>query len=214
MKKILLVDDHPSVMEGTKIMLEKDHDNIVTLCCSGKEAIELAVAQSFDIMLFDLNMPEMSGIELTRKVLGLLPDSIIIIYTGYDIAPHFNMLIEAGVTGFISKTLTEEQLLNAVRCAARKEAIIPLPLLQELRRVSPSPQAVTERSSGTVMLSDKDKAILFEVAKGKSNREIAEELFVSQRSLEYCLTQLFQKLGVRSRVEAVMKSRQLGLLVG
>ncbi|MFD2611377.1 response regulator [Paenibacillus gansuensis] len=215
MTRILLVDDHPSVMEGTKVMLEKDSSNIVTLCYSGREAVEKVSEALFDIMLIDLNMPEMSGVELTQKVLSILPEATVLIYTGYDIAPHFNMLIEAGVTGFIPKTLTEERLLTAIRCAVRKEAIIPLHLLKELRRAGPGSGLEMSSSSAqkeTPAYTDKEEMILSALAEGKSNRQIADQLFVSQRSLEYSLTQIFQKLGVKSRIEAVMKSRQLGIL--
>lgn len=206
--RILLVDDHPSVMEGTKLMLEREADIEVTVCGSGEEALRLIPNGSFDVMLFDLNMPKFNGIELTKKVLERHPDSVIVIFTGYDITPYFNQLLDIGVTGFVQKTASREHLVNVIRCAIRGEAVIPLDLLRELRHARSPEQPVISRQ-----LSTKDMQILTEVARGKSNKDIATMMLMSQRSLEYALTQLFQKLQVKSRVEAVARSKELGVLL-
>ncbi|MFJ8265690.1 response regulator [Peribacillus asahii] len=211
MIQILLVDDHPSVMEGTKLLLEQEGDITVFLADSGKKALEMTRTQHFDVMLFDLNMPDMTGIDLTKQVLHIVPNATILIYTGFEFKNHFNLLIEAGVSGFVLKTANKEQLVTSVRCALRDEVVLPLSLVKQLRRttmqVSESKQEIE-----TQAISEKEYEILKEIAKGKSNKEIAEKLIVSQRSLEYCLTNLFQKLNVKSRIEAVMKAKQLGLL--
>lgn len=209
--KILIVDDHPSVMEGTKVMLEKEPDFEITLCQSPSQAQTIIRQQPFDIMLFDLYMPEMNGIELTRAVISLVPDAIVLIYTGSDIATLFNKMIEAGASGFISKTATQEQLVTVIRCAARKEAVIPFSLLRELRRDTFRLSEVEEE--GKVALNDKDQLLLREIAKGKGNREMAENMLMSQRSLEYALTRLFQKLKVSSRIQAVERAKELGILL-
>lgn len=211
MIQILLVDDHPSVMEGTKLLLEQEGDITVFLADSGKKALEMTRTQHFDVMLFDLNMPDMTGIDLTKQVLHIVPNAVILIYTGFEFKNHFNLLIEAGVSGFVLKTANKEQLVTSVRCALRDEVVLPLSLVKQLRRttiqVSESKQEIE-----TQAISEKEYEILKEIAKGKSNKEIAEKLIVSQRSLEYSLTNLFQKLNVKSRIEAVMKAKQLGLL--
>jgi two-component system competent response regulator ComA len=208
MISILLVDDHPSVMEGTKLMLEKEEDIDVSICGSAEEALGKITLQSFDVMLFDLNMPRYNGIELTKKVLELHPDSVIVIFTGFDISPYFNQLIDIGVTGFVQKTATREHLVNVIRCAIRGDAVIPLHLLRQL-----SPHRESDHHAVGKQLSAKDMDILREVARGKSNKDIASLMLMSQRSLEYALTQLFQKLQVKSRVEAVAKSKELGVIL-
>lgn len=119
MIRILLVDDHPSVCEGTKTMIEQDPDMEVTVSYHSPEALEIAKTQEFDVMLFDLNIPVISGLELTKRLMGINPDFRILIYTGYEISSNFNLLVEAGVSGIISKTASREQLLNAIRCALR-----------------------------------------------------------------------------------------------
>jgi len=211
MTRILIVDDHPSVLEGTKIMLEQEPDLHVTVETSAAEALRRLQEEAFDVLLFDLYMSELNGLELAKRVLETDPEAKVLIYTGFDIAPHVNLLIESGVTGFISKTTSQEQLITAIRCALRGEAVIPLSLLRELRRVGVS-ITEEEREIRKALVTDKERVVLQELGKGKSNKEIAQILHMSQRSLEYCLTHLFQKLGVRSRVEAVVKAREQGLL--
>jgi two-component system, NarL family, competent response regulator ComA len=211
MIQILLVDDHPSVMEGTKLLLEQEGDITVFLADSGEKALEMTRTQHFDVMLFDLNMPNMTGIDLTKQVLHIVPDAAILIYTGFEFKNHFNLLIEAGVSGFVLKTANKEQLVTSVRCALRGEVVLPLSLVKQLRRTTIQ-VFESKQETETQAISEKEYEILKEIAKGKSNKEIAEKLIVSQRSLEYCLTNLFQKLNVKSRIEAVMKAKQLGLL--
>lgn len=152
----------------------------------------------------------MNGADLTRKLLSYDPDAIILIYSGFEIAPHFNLLMESGVSGFISKTSTREQLIQAIRCAARKEAIIPMWLLKQLRRQEIVVQGEAEHDKTTI--THEEEKLLRELAKGKSNKEISKTLMISQRSLEYSLTEIFQKLHVSSRVEVIRKAKSLGIL--
>ncbi|EPD89014.1 MULTISPECIES: response regulator transcription factor [unclassified Paenibacillus] len=213
MIEILLVDDHPSVMEGTKMLLEQDTNMKVSLAHTAKEAMELAVAQHFDVMLIDLHMPTMNGIDLAKQILNLIPDAVILIYTGFEFNNHFNLMIEAGIAGFVLKTANKEQLVTAVRCALRGEAVLPLSLVKQLRRATGSQFAETASGNPeTQAVNSKEYEILKEIARGRSNKEIAASVLMSQRSLEYCLTNLFHKLNVKSRIEAAMKAKQLGLL--
>lgn len=211
MIEILLVDDHPSVMEGTKMLLEQEQDMRVTLACTPEQAIQLVTSQHFDVMLIDMHMPGMNGIDLAKKILELMPDAIMLIYTGFEMGYHFNLIMDAGLSGFVLKTAGKEQLVTAVRCALRGEVVLPLGLVKQLRRTTGT---VLERAPGSQAqsITNKEYDILKEIARGKSNKEIAGTIMMSQRSLEYCLTSLFQKLSVKSRIEAAMKAKQLGIL--
>jgi two-component system, NarL family, competent response regulator ComA len=111
MIEILLVDDHPLVGEGTKLIIENEKDMKVHIETSSLQALEQAKLQSFDVMLFDLKMPEMDGFELTKKVLALDPKANILIYTGFEIFPHLDLLMESGAMGFIPKTATKDQFI-------------------------------------------------------------------------------------------------------
>lgn len=208
--EILLVDDHRSVVEGTKMLIESEPDMSVTVETDVFVVTDLVRLKQFDVILFDLYMPNINGVDLARKVLEVVPDAIILIYSGFDIAPHFNLLMESGVSGFIAKTSTREQLIQAIRCAARKEAIVPMQLLKQLRRQEIVVQGDKENEKTTI--GKKEEKLLRELAKGHSNKEISKTLLISQRSLEYSLTELFQKLNVNSRVEAIKKAKLLGIL--
>jgi len=208
--EILLVDDHRSVVEGTKMLIESEPDMKVTIETDVYCVSDLVRLKKFDVMLFDLYMPNVNGADLTRKILEYVPDAVILIYSGFDIAPHFNLLMESGVSGFIAKTSTREQLIQAIRCAARKEAIVPMRLLRQLRRQEIVVLGDTESDKTTI--TPEEEKLLRELAKGKSNKEISTTLMISQRSLEYSLTELFQKLHVGSRVEVIKKAKSLGIL--
>ncbi|AZS13544.1 response regulator transcription factor [Paenibacillus lutimineralis] len=213
MVRILLVDDHPSVGEGTKNMIEQDPDMQVTVFMSAIEALGLVEQESFDVMLFDLNMPIISGIELTKRIMKVRPESRILIYTGYEISPNFNILVESGVSGVVSKTATREQLLNSIRCVLRDEAVIPVSLLRQLRRREIRlNQGREEKSMEEVSINEREQEILQEVSSGSSNKDIASRLLMSQRTVEYNLTRIFEKLNVRSRSEAIVEARRLGLI--
>ncbi|GGO01588.1 response regulator transcription factor [Saccharibacillus kuerlensis] len=211
MLNILLLDDHPAVTEGTKLILEKDQEFRVTAFDKFDGLIEIVQQQHFDVMLFDLFMPPFNGIDLASEVIKHVPDACILIYTGFDIGPHLNRLIDAGLSGYVPKTSTREQLVGAIRCAMRREVVLPLDVFRDMRKNQQ--EAVAERpASSRPSLLERDIEILQQISQGKGNRLIAEQMCMSQRSLEYQLTHLFQKLGVKSRIEAVGKAKDIGIL--
>ncbi|MCU6711833.1 response regulator transcription factor [Paenibacillus sp. J5C_2022] len=211
MIRILLVDDHPSVGEGTKTMIEQDSEMEVTVALSALEALEKVQNDSYDLILCDLNMPGINGLELTKRLIQFDPNRKVIIYSGYEIGSHFNLLVESGVSGFISKTASREQLHQSLRCALRGEAIIPISLLKQLRRNEVAISR-SELSIQDVSINEKELTILHEVAAGVSNKELAASMHVSQRNVEYQLSRIFEKLNVRSRSEAIREAKRLGLI--
>lgn len=210
MIKILIVDDHLSIIEGTKMLLEQESDFQITVENSSLKALDEIKLHRYDVLLFDLYMPYINGLELTKQALAYNPDLIILIYTGFDIKPHFNLLVEAGISGFLSKTSSREELVTGIRCALRRQVVLPLSLVKELRR----PGIISDGadSQNKIILTQLEEDILGELAKGRSTREIAAALAMSQRSLEYNLTSLYQKFGVRTRVDTVLKAKKLGLI--
>ncbi|MCA0756696.1 response regulator transcription factor [Paenibacillus sp. N4] len=211
MIRILLVDDHPSVGEGTKTMIEQDNEMAVTVVLTAVEALDKVQAEPFDLILCDLNMPGISGLELTRRLIQQDPERRVLIYSGYEIGSHFNLLIESGASGFISKTVSREQLHNAIRCAMRGDAVIPITLLKQLRRHEVT-IGRSEVSVEDVSITEREQTILHEVATGISNKELAIKLHASQRNVEYQLSRIFDKLNVRSRSEAIREAQRLGLI--
>lgn len=207
---ILLVDDHPLMGEGTKLIIENEPDMKVYFETSSLRALEIIKKKSFDVMLFDLQMPEMDGIALSKKIIEQKPNSKIVIYTGYELLPHLDFFMESGAVGFIPKTATKEQLIRAIRCALNQEIVLPFPLLKEIYHKGKN--APVKKNEDRVVLNEKERDIIRELAKGKTNKDIAQTLYIGQRSLEYTLTNLFNKLSVQTRVEAVVKAKELGLL--
>lgn len=213
MINILIVDDHPAVGAGTKTIIETEPDMKAEIVTVTEKITEVLKNKTYDVYLIDLYMPVMNGIQLTKLILQYNPEAIILIYTGFDLIAHYNLLIEAGVSGFISKAATKEQLITAIKCSLREEAVIPLQLLKQLRRVDAQPSTSEgHQELGYITLSDKEQKILEEVSKGLTNKVIAVELSMSQRTVEFHLTNILSKLGVSSRTEAVMKAREYGLL--
>ncbi|QAS54009.1 response regulator transcription factor [Halobacillus litoralis] len=213
MTKVLIVDDHPAVGAGTKSMLEQEADMKVDVTYENEQVEQLLKKNQYDILLLDLYMPGMNGIELAKSIRKTYPDLKLLIYTGFDLSTHFNMLVEADINGFVSKTATSEQLVTAIRCASRDEVVIPLNLFKQLRRSEASVSETSDSSDcNGFSLNEKEQSILKEVASGFTNREIAQTLHMSQRSVEYTLTGVFNKLNVRSRTEALFKAQELGLV--
>ena len=213
MINVLIVDDHPAVGEGTRAIIDLEDDMQANVIADSDKYLDAISKEKYEVYLIDLYMPKLNGIELTKLILQKDPDAVVLIYTGFDIMSHYNLLIESGVSGFISKTATKEQLITAIRCALREEVVIPLQLLKQLKRVDTSPTTKEgQHDLGAISLSSKEQQILEGVEKGLTNKAIAINLSMSQRTIEYNLTKIFSKLGVNSRTEALMKAREFGLL--
>ncbi|MFC7061599.1 response regulator transcription factor [Halobacillus seohaensis] len=212
MTRVLIVDDHPAVGAGTKSMLEQEEDMQVDVIDQIEQTETMLSNHIYDIVLLDLYMPGMSGVDLAKELRKSYPDLIILIYTGFDLNTHFNMLVEANINGFVSKTASSEQLINVIRCALRDEVVIPLHLFKQLRRSEASVSHSVQNKDIDFSLNEKEQSILKEVSSGLTNREIAQTLHMSQRSVEYTLTGIFNKLTVKSRTEALFKAQELGLV--
>ena len=213
MINVLIIDDHPALRIGTKAILDSEEDMKGSILTNIDEIIKAVQEKKYDVYLIDLYMPGINGLELTKTILTLDSEAKILIYTGFDLITHFNMLIEAGVSGIISKLISSEQLTTSIRCAMRNEAVIPLELMKQLRRVNTiTPSIIDNQNIGILELSDREEAILRCIENGLTNKQISEELFLSQRTIEYNLTNIFKKLHVTSRAEALQTVRKLGLL--
>ncbi|MBM7572979.1 response regulator transcription factor [Aquibacillus albus] len=215
MIKIMLVDDHPVIGEGSKLIIEKEEDMKVTIVDSPGKAIDILKNEDFTIMLFDLRMKGMNGIELTKHVRSMGKTAPVLIYTGHEVDPYFNTLIDAGVSGFISKTSSREELIQAIRYGVKGKAIVPVSLFEQLRKSEvrvDETETTSDEVASEVSINPKEQEILKEVAKGKSNKEIAELFYKSPRTIEYNLTEIFKKLRVKTRAEAVLKSKQWGII--
>ncbi|HFK1722418.1 MULTISPECIES: response regulator transcription factor [Bacillus] len=213
MISILVVDDHVAVGLGTKALIEKYDEMNVDVVHDSMEVEKKIKNQKYDVYLIDLQMPNINGLELSKKILKIHSEASILIFTGFDVFAHYNLLIDNGVLGVLSKTSSEEQVINAIRHAVKKEVVLPYQLVRQLRITENiSNISIEDGPERAVSLNEEEKKILVEVSKGKTNRELAEILNLSQRSVEYKLTDIFHKLQVSSRMEAVQKAQELGII--
>ncbi|CUB10911.1 Transcriptional regulatory protein ComA [Bacillus cereus] len=214
MISVLVVDDHVAVGLGTKALIEKYDDMNVEVVHDSTEVEQLLKGKTYDVYLIDLQMPNVNGLDLSKKIINLHPDASILIFTGFDIFSHYNLLIENGVLGVLSKTSSEEQVINSIRHAVKKEVVLSYQLIRQLR-IKEAISNMTNKDgeiTNQISLNEDEKQILIEVSKGKTNKELAEILNLSQRSVEYKLTDIFHKLKVSSRMEAVQKAKELWLI--
>ncbi|MGG3805391.1 response regulator [Metabacillus fastidiosus] len=216
MIRILIVDDHQLVGEGTKNMLDLENDFDVTYLIDIEEVLSASRENSFDVYLLDMNMPDCSGLELAQQILRFQSEAKIILYTGFEYTSQFNLLIDSGISGIVSKSATQQELLMSVRAVLNGYTLIPISLLRQLRLSEISIQTKStnafSRKEINISVTQKELEILEGISKGKSNKEISEELFLSIRAVEYNLTKIYKKLRVNSRSEAVAEAVRKGII--
>lgn len=204
MTRVLLVDDHPVVRTGLRMLLEASGVEVVAEAANGPDGVRLAAEREVDVVLMDLQMgPGMDGVAATELILGLANAPRVLILTTYDTDSDILRAVEAGAAGYLLKDAPAADLVDAVHRAARGETVlapvIANRLLARLRDPAPT-------------LSKRELEVLRLVASGRTNREVARELFVSEATVKTHLVHVFEKLHVDSRTGAVSRARELGLL--
>lgn len=206
--RVMLADDHVLVREGTRRLLEAEPDiQVIAEAGDGISAVEQAVASQPDVLIIDVAMPGMTGIEATRHIKQQLPKVAVLALTAYDDDQYVLALLNAGAAGFLLKDVRGQELVTAVRSVHRGEAVLqPAIAVRALR------QAVSHRSPTVSMppLSDREMEVLREAARGLPNKDIARRLNLSVRTIHTHLGNIFAKLGVGSRTEAVLLALRRG----
>lgn len=187
--RVLLAEDHRLVRQGTRLYLESQGINIVGEATNGREAVEMARALRPDVVVLDIHMPELTGIEAARRIRHELPDVRILILSAYDQPAYVQALLEAGADGYVLKTAELSQLLKALREVAQGQAAFA----PELLASAPGANGLTER----------EREVLLHAARGSTNKQIGSALFISDRTVQGHLQSIYVKLGVTSRTEAV-----------
>jgi two-component system, NarL family, response regulator LiaR len=217
---VLLADDHPIVREGlaTIVSLEEDMQ-VVGQASSGLEAIRLAVDARPDVILMDLQMPDMDGVEAIGQVRQLRPNARILILTIYHDEEHVLAGIKAGAHGYLIKDATPEQLLRAIRTVHRGEAVLGnavtatvLATFRNLMQSDDTPARVDQDGRPPELLTPREQEVLALLASGRSNQDIAESLVVSVRTVKVHVSNILAKLSASNRTEAVAKARARGFL--
>jgi len=208
--RILLADDHVVVREGTRRILEREPDLVVVAEASdGREAIALADQHRPDVAVVDVSMPVMSGIEATRGIKERAPRTAVLVFTAYDYDEYVFAILEAGAAGYLLKDSRGSELVNAVRRVYAGESVLhPAIAKKVLDRVAHGMGSAHQ--SDSEMLTDRELEVLGLAAEGLSNRDIAGRLYVSPRTIQSHMANIFGKLQVGSRTEAVMVGLRRG----
>jgi DNA-binding NarL/FixJ family response regulator len=213
MTSVLLADDQELVRTGFRMILELAGIEVTGEASDGREALEMARAQPPDVVLMDVRMPNMDGIEATRRIgLAGLPTRVLMLTT-FDLDEHVFDALQAGASGFLLKDVGREQLVDAVHTVASGESLFAPSVMRRLveHYVSrPAPDAVRPKLLET--LSPRELEILEYVARGMSNAEIADELVISLATVKTHVRNVLQKLELRDRVQLVVFSYESGLM--
>jgi DNA-binding NarL/FixJ family response regulator len=202
---VLLADDHAVLREGTRLFLQRDPGlEIVGEATDGATALELAKRLSPHVVLLDLDLPQIDGVEVTRQVCSWPNGPRVLVLTGYDDQEHIRAAMEAGAYGYLTKTATMYEVVAAVLAVSRGEVVIHPTLIPMLLGRA---DRIKKES-----LSIREMEVMRLAVRGVRNKEIARTLFVSPRTVEAHFTSIFNKLGVTSRTEAVVKGISDGWL--
>ena len=207
--RILLADDHTVLRQGIAQALELQGDmTVVAEAATGREAVTLAREHQPHVALLDINMPQLDGVEATRQIKAVAPEIGVIILTMYRRDDYIFEAIKAGASGYLLKEVELAELVRAVRSVARGEAVLDAAVagrvMAELRAESgPSPKTDT--------LSERNIQILQLLAQGKSNQEIADVLFIAEKTVRNRLSLIFKQLHLKNRTEAALYAFREGL---
>jgi len=197
--RVLIAEDHAIVRQGTRLLLESAGIQVIGEAVDGVQAVQLARELRPDVVLMDIHLPQLTGIEATRRIRHELPQVRVLVLTAYDDPVYVAALLSAGADGFILKTANRQQLLTALHeVAAGSQAFPPL-----AERGAPEGCPLTER----------EREILQHAARGLTNKQIGAALFISDRTVQGHLQNIYQKLNVVTRTEAVTTAITRGWIV-
>jgi DNA-binding NarL/FixJ family response regulator len=211
MIKVLVVDDQALVRAGFRMLLSGEPDiEIVAEAGNGLDAVSQARRFTPDVVLMDIRMPELDGLEATRRILAEAPGMRVLILTTFDLDEYVYEALRAGASGFVLKDDPPEQLIAAVRTVARGEALLsPAVTTRVIKQFTRVPRVVRPKELDE--LTARELEVLRLLAGGMSNAEIGERLFISDTTVKTHVTHVLQKLNLRDRVQAVVLAYRTGL---
>jgi DNA-binding NarL/FixJ family response regulator len=213
--RVLLADDQPLLRTGFRMVLGGEEDlDIVGEAGDGAEAVDLARRLLPDVVLMDIRMPRMDGVAATKAIVDARLPVRVLILTTFDLDEYVVGALRAGASGFLAKDVPAEDLVTAIRTVAAGEAVVAPRILKRLldrfAESLPDPAAAPPREMQT--LTEREREVLIQVARGLSNAEIARALSVSETTIKTHVGHVLTKLGLRDRVQAVVLAYESGLV--
>jgi DNA-binding NarL/FixJ family response regulator len=200
--RVVIVDDHPLLREGTQAALRRERDiDVVGAAGDGLTAMAMVEEVRPNVLLLDINLPDVSGVEVARRVAADRPEVAILVMTGYDDPSYRRVLAQLGVRGYLRKTMSGHEIANAIRAAAEGQTVF----------ASMSQYSSEEESIES--LTARELQVLELLAAGHRNAAIADRLAISVKTVEFHVAHLFEKLDAHSRTEAIARARQRGLVL-
>lgn len=206
MIRVLLVDDHRLLRAGLESLLTSVSDiSVVATASDGSEAVQAASTTAPDVILMDLSMPRMGGVEATRRIVAANPDAVVVALTAFSDRELVLDAIDAGAVGYLLKDSEPGELLSGVRAAARGESPIAAKVARAL---------ISRHTQVNTKLTDREREVLALVARGMANKQIGRALGISERTVKAHLTSIFARIGVADRTEAALWAQRNGLAPG
>jgi DNA-binding NarL/FixJ family response regulator len=210
--RVLVVDDQAMVRAGFRLLLADEPDiEVVAEASNGLEAVAEAARCDPDVVLMDIRMPELDGLEATRQILAADPDSRVLVLTTFDLDEYVYRALQAGASGFVLKDDPPEQLIAAVRTVAGGDALLSPSVTR--RVISQFTRVHQEPPKAVGTLTPRELDVFRLITKGYSNAEIGSELFISDTTVKTHVTRLLQKLDLRDRAQAIVLAYETGLFV-
>jgi len=210
---VLVADDQALVRGGFTILLENDPGiDVVGEASTGRQAVELVARHHPDVVLMDIRMPRMDGIEATRRISAEAPDTRVLILTTYDLDEYVFSALQAGASGFVLKDVPPEQLIDAVRVVHAGDALLSPSVTRRLVTEFARRPVLPERPAGLDDLTERELQVLELIGRGLSNREIADRLILGEATIKTHVGRVFAKLGVRDRAQAVVVAYEAGVI--
>lgn len=213
--RVLIVDDHELIRRGMRMVLDAEDDmKVVGEAASGAEAVHMAGDLRPDVILMDIRMPEMDGIEATRRIVRGTPASRVLVLTTFDLDEYAFGSLRAGASGFLLKNTPPAQLTAAIRAIAAGDALVPPRVTRSMLDLFATrlPRQAEREDACLDVLTERERDVFLAIAKGYNNTEIGESLFVSESTVKTHVGRVLLKLDLRDRVQAVILAYEIGLV--